>query len=134
MDQHAADVWNRASMSGTVLGVSPGTLAAGTRKLADLLRFHNAVMSGGLASAVEASSDELLNAAAEASRYLELSELNRFLVQIAAISRDYEAIEDLDDQYARLTEEDVVGDGAIYRAFEAKLAVAPADFEDGGSG
>src|SRR5262249_59485830 len=120
--------------------VSPGALPVGTLHLAYLLRFHNAVMNGGLDFAVEITDDALLSAAIEASNYFGVVELARFLERIDTIRRDDDALEDLDDDtledlhddYVHLTEEDAAqGPHLIDRAFEARFAAAPADFEDG---
>lgn len=110
--------------------VGTGSMPPGLFHLAYLLRFHNAVMSGGLAFAVEVTDDNLFGAVLDASRYLGLTELATFLERVAAAGRDDDALEELGGDYMRITGEDVPGPALIDRAFEAKLMANPSDFED----
>jgi len=114
------DVWNRAAMQ--QLGSLP---APGDRALADLLRLHSLVMSGGVLHALEMCTPDEVAAAAHGFSYFELEEAADVLrwVQDEAKSHDpdgefdfWEALElDANARYDAAVPTDAVI-GAAFRA------------------
>ena len=134
MDARAAEIWASAnSMTAKVDSakaeiLQPGFLPPGMRHLILLMRFHNAVMGGGLSFAVEISGQDLLSAALEAMTYFGLSDVRRLLEGIDGDDPDYDLLPELNDNYYVVTREDQIGVSAVAEAFENMFQPRPEDF------
>ncbi|HZM82746.1 MAG TPA: hypothetical protein VFC19_44080 [Candidatus Limnocylindrales bacterium] len=126
MKSHEVEIWNLANELGATQ--VPDDTPIGLKHLAHLMRFHNAVMGGGLSFAVEISSPEDIDRAQCGAQYLGLTDVAALIGRFAGPDKDYELAEELDHEYYKTTGEDAANTSVIDPAFGRRLATSPADF------
>jgi hypothetical protein len=100
----------------------------GIRNLAFLLRFNGTVMSGGLTFAAEVADDGLLEEVETACDYFSLPEVKDVVARIKAANKDYDLIDEWEDEYYEVSGESAGGTPVFEREFKRKLAESPEDF------
>lgn len=111
-------IWNRAAMAGG--GPAPGP---GDAALAEALRLHNMIMSGGLDHALDVLTPEDFASAASGFRYLQLSDVAELVEQAQGATSD-DLLEEFDTRYSALIPQDQV----IGVHLQALLQRRPDDF------
>ncbi len=123
----AIEVWNAANELGANFD-TPSVHPRGLAQLAAFLGFHNAVMSGGLAFALDAYDKGRNEAAARACEYLELNDVAEVIRRADNIDRDADLPQSLEQEYYVKTGETGVAGSLVEAAFERMFALAPQDF------